>query len=192
MQIVVLDQVAGQPWRNAGGTTRELLTWPNGEDWSLRVSVADIDQQGPSSVYPDVDRWFTVAQGAAVTLRFAHWAISLTAASDPFYFDGATASVCELPTGSMQAFNVMIRRSLGKGVMLRAHANQPWRSTATVRAAFTMSPAQLNCNGETLTLEPGTLVWSDSPEPQPVWQLGSDSAPLRAWWLAFEPAKASV
>ena len=58
-----------QPWRNGGGVTRELLAWPDGGDWRVRVSVADIDADGPFSAFPGVERWFAVLEGAGVALR---------------------------------------------------------------------------------------------------------------------------
>ena len=63
---------APQPWRNGGGVTRELLCLPagSGNDWTLRISVADIDADGPFSPFPGVTRWFAVLDGAGVRLRF--------------------------------------------------------------------------------------------------------------------------
>ena len=40
--LVSLDAATPQPWRNAGGVTRELLTWPGPANWRVRISVADI------------------------------------------------------------------------------------------------------------------------------------------------------
>ena len=57
---VRLDQVTAQPWRNGGGLTRELLAWPGGEDWRLRLSVAQVTQDGPFSQFGGVQRWFSV------------------------------------------------------------------------------------------------------------------------------------
>lgn len=30
---IALDTVPRQPWRNGGGSTRELLAWPDATDW---------------------------------------------------------------------------------------------------------------------------------------------------------------
>lgn len=81
MHLVLLSDCPPQPWRNGGGTTRELLRWPAAlaaganvrnadaaDDWLVRVSVAEIACDGPFSAYPGVDRWFAVLDGAGVTL----------------------------------------------------------------------------------------------------------------------------
>ena len=57
-------QVEPQRWRNGAGFTRELLAWPSAGDWQLRISVADIDADAGFSVFPGVERWFSVVEGA--------------------------------------------------------------------------------------------------------------------------------
>jgi environmental stress-induced protein Ves len=65
-----LDQVPPQRWRNGGGSTRQMLTWPTAHDWSVRISVAQIAQNGPFSAFPCIERWFAVVRGEGVGLRF--------------------------------------------------------------------------------------------------------------------------
>ena len=40
--LVQLADVAPQPWKNGGGTTRELLAWPDAASWRVRLSVAEV------------------------------------------------------------------------------------------------------------------------------------------------------
>ena len=65
--VRVVD-TAPQAWRNGGGSTRELLAWPAGADWRVRVSVAEIGADGPFSAFDGVERWFAVLSGAGVVL----------------------------------------------------------------------------------------------------------------------------
>jgi uncharacterized protein len=51
MRVIELAQVEPRPWRNGGGVTRELLAWPGGDDWALRLSVAEIERDGPFSAF---------------------------------------------------------------------------------------------------------------------------------------------
>lgn len=60
--LVRVSDVAPQRWRNGGGVTRELLSRPAGNSWQVRVSVADIDADGPFSPFPGVERWFSVVR----------------------------------------------------------------------------------------------------------------------------------
>ena len=52
MNRVQLSAVPPQPWRNGGGSTRELLAWPAAADWKLRVSLATIAQDGVREIAP--------------------------------------------------------------------------------------------------------------------------------------------
>ena len=52
--LIRLNEVAPVPWRNGGGVTRELLAWPSPGDWALRISVAEVERDGPFSRYPGV------------------------------------------------------------------------------------------------------------------------------------------
>ena len=64
-------QVEPERWANGGGWTRTLLAWPDPARWALRISVADVEQAGPFSVFPGVDRWFAVLEGDGVRLATA-------------------------------------------------------------------------------------------------------------------------
>lgn len=77
--MVGLDAVASTPWRNGGGATRELLAWPDPRDWAIRLSVAEVERDGPFSQFPGVRRWFAVLSGGGVRLRVDGVAHELTA-----------------------------------------------------------------------------------------------------------------
>ncbi|MDP3170391.1 MAG: HutD family protein, partial [Polaromonas sp.] len=47
--MIPLEDVAPTPWRNGGGVTRELIAWPTPQDWDWRISVAEIEKDGPFS-----------------------------------------------------------------------------------------------------------------------------------------------
>jgi len=48
-QHIALPNTQPSPWKNGGGTTRELLAWPDPQDWTLRLSVAQVEADGPFS-----------------------------------------------------------------------------------------------------------------------------------------------
>ena len=96
--LVQLADVAPQPWKNGGGTTRELLAWPDADRWRVRLSVAEVAADGPFSRFDGVQRWFAVLGGAGVQLVVDGVTHTLTAASEPFAFDGAAATPAGDPT----------------------------------------------------------------------------------------------
>lgn len=175
------------PWRNGGGSTQELLTWPDAEDWLVRISVARIERNGPFSRFGGVERWFAVVQGDGVTLRFAQTSIVLRASDQPLRFDGATAPDCELLRDATQDLNLMVRSDAGEGAMRLATACVPWVSAASWRAVYTAEPVTLQGAGRVETALPANaLAWSDDAADQR-WELTGvhAGASLRAWWLAF-------
>ncbi len=58
-------------WRNGLGWTREILRLPaTGDDWALRLSIAEIEQDAAFSAFPGVERELVLLQGNGVRLRF--------------------------------------------------------------------------------------------------------------------------
>jgi len=140
------------PWRNGGGRTRELLAWPRTDDWLVRVSVAEIEADGPFSSFPDVERCFAVLNGAGVVLSLPQGEVRVTALDAAVSFAGEAAPMCRLIDGPTQDLNLMLRRGAGRASMHRTPGvGQRWR------AVF--------CEG--------TLWWSDDPH---------ETLPLVAGW----------
>jgi environmental stress-induced protein Ves len=95
-EVVAVDEVPAQPWRNGGGVTRALLTWPSAQAWGLRISVADVERDGPFSLFPGVERWFAVLEGDGVALAFDDNGerIEVREGDAPVRFDGARGVGC--------------------------------------------------------------------------------------------------
>ena len=189
--LVALADVVPQAWRNGGGRTRELLRWPlDAHDdgaWSLRISVADIEADGPFSAYPGVERWFAVIEGAGVVLGFADGDRELRAGAAPLHFDGGDAPGCMLVAGPTRDLNLMARG--GAGRMQAVVPGVEWVGAFAVRALYTAYVGVWRSEHRQLDLPAGTLLWSDAAGDAP-WQFdpagagaGSD---VNAWWLGFE------
>jgi len=184
-QIVHLDNAAPQPWRNGGGQTRELLTWPAGGGWSLRISLADIQNDGPFSPFPGITRWFTVVQGQGVVLRFGSRTVTLGAGADPVRFDGAEAPGCTLIDGPTRDLNLMVRD--GEGLMLPARPGETWDSGFAQRGLFTTVPGVLHPEHGAPTLLPeNALLWqSDAAAGALRFEPSEPAAGASAWWLGY-------
>lgn len=187
-------EVPPQAWRNGGGTTRELLTWPGAgaaADWQVRVSVADITRDGPFSAFPGIHRAFTVLEGTGVALDFGAGegtglttgGVRLTPGDGALEFDGALAPSCLLLDGPTRDLNLMVRQDVGRARMAPAHAGQKWMSPGPWRGLYTHGGATLQTSAGRLALPAGTLAWSDGGSSQP-WQLIDGR---NCWWLAAAP-----
>jgi uncharacterized protein len=184
--IVHTPAIAPQPWRNGGGQTRELLTWPHGPDWLVRISRADIESNGPFSAFPGVERWFTVLEGAGVALQFVDEEHILKSGDAPLVFDGATAPGCRLLNGPTQDLNLMIRH--GSGVMQSVQSQTAWHGPFSARGLYTLDAGEWQAGGQSRTLPAHTLLWAeDASAVGWTFQPASTQHPLRAWWLGYTP-----
>ena len=107
-----VDTLTAGPWRNGGGATREITSWPAGtEEFGWRASVADIERDGPFSAFPGVDRTLTLLAGEGVRLACSGVFDRLLARpGEPFAFSGDHALTAELPGGACRVLNIMVRR----------------------------------------------------------------------------------
>ena len=186
MKAVALRDVAAQPWRNGGGSTRELLAWPDPAAWQVRVSVAAIERDGDFSAYPGVDRWFTVLHGDGVALDLPDGRVTLGRGSDPLHFAGEAAPAFRLLGGATQDLNLMIRRGSGRGSMQRAVPGSALQGKARWRGLYAAATLTLDCDGTPQALQADTLLWSDADVAD--WRLPAGTAPAPAWWLLLEAA----
>jgi hypothetical protein len=192
VHIVELGSTVPQPWRNGGGTTRELLAWPAGAPggWLVRVSVADIDRDGPFSAFPGVQRGFVVLEGAGVLLDLGAGGQRLTPASPPLLFDGAQAPGCRLIDGPTRDLNLMAPHAAGQAGLQALADGEAWTAGAATRwrGVYSATPARLSAgDGEAVGLRAGSLAWSDEPAAlASAWCLvGQGPQALRAWGLTL-------
>jgi environmental stress-induced protein Ves len=114
---VLLADCPFVPWRNGGGRTRELLAWPDPIDWVVRVSVAEIDADGPFSPFPGVERAIALLDGAGIVLELPGGKQHLRPGDTAFVFDGEAAPMCRLIDGPTRDLNLMVRRDAGRAVL---------------------------------------------------------------------------
>ena len=115
LQRFDIDALPATPWKNGGGSTREVACWPPGAgfdafDW--RVSIATIAASGPFSQFPGVDRVITLLDGDGVHLQGDGVDHRLATSLAPFAFSGDAHVDCTLLGGVSSDFNVMTRRGL--------------------------------------------------------------------------------
>jgi environmental stress-induced protein Ves len=168
-QLVHWADVPPTPWKNGGGTTRELVAWPNAADWVWRLSVAEVASSGPFSKFDGVQRWFAVLAGAGVRLHLqAPGGVQthdLTASSAPLCFDGAVPAQCDLLCGPTQDFNLMLRQGKATGLVQRITGSfQTVIDAPKIIAVCAYSAgATVQFGTEILQLPLGSLIWQALP-----------------------------
>jgi hypothetical protein len=140
IQLIRYQDCPSTPWKNGGGSTKQLLISPiNAEltEFDYRISIASISSNGPFSSFIGIDRQLVILEGEGVELSInshegtkqindlgAGEKISgntdtteykrLTPADSPFCFAGETSITSQLLGSDVIDFNVMTKRGAFK------------------------------------------------------------------------------
>ena len=152
------DRIA-TPWKNGGGATREVASFPPGaglDDFAWRVSLADVSTDGPFSTFPGVDRVLTVIEGGGLVLDVDGRMLALDAASPPLAFPGDVTVGARLTGGPIRDLNLMARRGAWR---VRARRMSVMGATevaarAEVTLVLALDPLRIVRPGGAIDLEP--------------------------------------
>lgn len=123
------------PWRNGGGTTRIVAVDPadaTGEQpFRWRVSIATIEQDGPFSEFPGIERTLWLLSGKGLTLDLEIKEIVLDTLLAAATFSGDAKVTARLHDGPTEDLNVMSdrQRVQATSVMLSMHRAGEWHRT---------------------------------------------------------------
>src|SRR6266849_6700296 len=90
-KLIAANSLRPTPWKNGGGTTKEVLKFPLSstiETFDWRISIAAVTASGPFSQFPDIDRTMIVADGEGIGLDDKKKRITLVQTDEPFSFPG--------------------------------------------------------------------------------------------------------
>ena len=160
MTIVVrAEDIEPTPWKNGGGLARDLLCSPSAAGWQWRISLADVNADGPFSSYPGVQRWFAVVDGVGVELDFGGRKVSVQANDAPLSFDGAAAPGCRLIAGPTRDLNLMLRGV--RGTLQRVEPAVAWTADWPLRGRFDFATLTLHWGlpaGPAISSTPGLWI----------------------------------
>jgi hypothetical protein len=126
MQRLLARDRRETPWKNGGGTTTEVATFPPGsslDDFAWRVSMARVERAGPFSRFAGVDRSIALVEGQGMTLAIAgRGQVAVEATTPPFAFPGDVEVDASLVAGSSLDLNVMTRRGSFRHLLSRVSA----------------------------------------------------------------------
>lgn len=183
--VVRVADIVPVPWRNGGGLTRELLAWPDPQDWLLRVSVADIHASGPFSAYPGVDRWFAVLDGGTVCLDTTGAEPRELTASHPALhaFSGDALTHCTALGPTTRDFNIMARRSRIRVMQQPLPECAKLQTRAQGVGLFVVHATDVGAEpGPVSRLPDMALAWWPNPQ-RALLSLRVESPSRRGWWF---------
>lgn len=114
-QVMRRGEATATRWKNGGGVTHELATWPPGagmDGFDARLSMAEVAADGPFSTFPGIDRTLGVIEGGPMVLSFGAGSPDVTLAADgpPLPFPGEAPVHARLTGGPVLDLNIMTRR----------------------------------------------------------------------------------
>uniref|UniRef100_UPI0040471B47 HutD/Ves family protein n=1 Tax=Roseivirga sp. TaxID=1964215 RepID=UPI0040471B47 len=139
-QLLRYQDCPSTPWKNGGGSTKQLLISPSNADLSnfdYRISIASISSNGPFSLFNGIDRQLVILEGDGVELSIdSHEGAKqindlgaderiqgdtdtteykqLTAIDSAFCFAGEISITSQLLGSDVIDFNVMTKRGVFK------------------------------------------------------------------------------
>ncbi len=160
MRVLHAADRTPMPWKNGGGVTREVAIWPptaalDAFDW--RISIADVAQGGPFSIFPGADRVLTVIEGSGMELSVEGLAaVTLGAADAPFAFPGDAACDATLHRGPIRDLNLMVRR--GAYVTRVRRLDGPAVVVGAAETTFVLALEATVLGGERLAVEDAAIL----------------------------------
>lgn len=108
-----------RPWKNGGGTTQDVALFPPDAglaDFGWRLSIAQVGEAGPFSIFPGVDRHLAILDGRmALAIAGQAERPPLTVADDPLVFPGDVETTGRPIDGPVTDLNLMVRRDTFDG-----------------------------------------------------------------------------
>ncbi|WP_171021575.1 HutD/Ves family protein [Parasedimentitalea maritima] len=101
-----INQSAAVQWKNGGGTTHELGQRVEAGELIWRLSLANIEKDGPFSIFPGLCRIHTIVAGQGLCLS-GDGNTLLVKPFQPVSFDGGLKLEAQLADGPCRAFNVI-------------------------------------------------------------------------------------
>lgn len=116
-QLIRYRECPSTPWKNGGGSTKQLLISPSNADLSnfdYRISIARVSSSGPFSQFIGIDRQLCLLEGEGLKLYIQGDNLDsgaiLTPNDAPFNFKGETQIESQLLDDPVLDFNVMTKR----------------------------------------------------------------------------------
>ena len=110
-RVIPANEYRRVRWRNGQGWTREIHAEGEAEDWSWRLSIAEIEHDAAFSLFPGVERELMLLSGNGLRLRFDDGdCVELNPPHDRHRFAGERPLTGELIDGITHDFNLMWRR----------------------------------------------------------------------------------
>ncbi len=137
IQLIDLDCLPASPWKNGGGSTRQLAIHPpqaSLDDFAWRISCAQVSGAGPFSAFPGIQRSLALLEGELLLQRQSGMT-TLCAGGESLDFPGEEPFSATPLAGEVFVLNLMSRRDEWQQGLksLQLHGEMPLAELAEVR-----------------------------------------------------------
>jgi environmental stress-induced protein Ves len=151
------------PWKNGGGMTTELAIHPaNASDaYDWRISIADIESNGPFSTFEGYDRYIALLEGVGMELHFDDGEpVRLERRLQFVKFAGEQRTEGVLLSGKVRDFNVIYKRDALRAEVLHRPLVGPmvFFRDVTWFVYLAGGSAEAKCGDEAVALETHTSL----------------------------------
>jgi environmental stress-induced protein Ves len=148
-------------WKNDGGWTTELAVYPSETNFDWRVSIADIETNGPFSTFAGYDRAIALLEGIGMELRFDEAeSVRLERRLHFARFAGEWKTDGVLISGKVRDFNVIWKRDVIDASVLHRPLVGPmvFFRDATWFIYLADGHAEAKCGSDRYLLETGSSL----------------------------------
>lgn len=111
IELISPNQWQCQRWQNGGGITHQIARQDDERGMRWRLSIAEVDTDGPFSQLENIERIILLLDGAGFCLSGAgDMPQVLDQPLQAFHFAADSAIDCKLINGPVRDFNIMSRR----------------------------------------------------------------------------------
>ena len=167
-QLIPLAAQPLVPWRNGGGSTREIAAEPRGarasDPFTWRVSIATVASDGPFSAFPGINRSLWLLSGHGMLLTVDGIDVRLDQPCMRIDFPGEARVGARLLDGPTQDLNLMTARGRGHAVaeVVTLAAGQTWRRANALSGTDLLVALDGRLRTEHQDLQPGDALRLDA------------------------------
>lgn len=119
MQILTTSSFTKTPWKNGKGFTAELYRFPENSslaDFDLRISIADVNEDGNFSFFHGYKRFISVLEGNYFLLSHNGNPFVKVNQFEIHSFSGSDPTFCKVDGQILKDFNVIVSEKLSEKV----------------------------------------------------------------------------
>ncbi|MGE4481757.1 HutD/Ves family protein [Acidocella sp.] len=133
------------PWKNGGGITRPVASAPGGRrEFGWRLSLADVEQAGPFSVFPGISRLMGILEGRLRLEVAGLEIVELTPGGPAFAFPGDAPTHGAPLAGKVRDINLMFDPDCYEAALDHAPAGLERPAGKAAHLVLALAPLRLN------------------------------------------------